>query len=228
MSGRILIVEDEPAIGRAVGYALEKQAFDVEHVGDGESGLEAARQGFDLVILDLMLPKMSGTDVLQKLRATSAIPILVLTARDSELDCVLGLELGADDYVTKPFSMAELVSRVRALLRRRELDRLDGQGTVREVGLVRLDLASHQVFVDERPVYLTTSQFRLLALLAETPGHVVSRRDILQRLWDSDYIGDEHVCDVHISNLRQKIERNPSRPQRIVTVRGAGYKLVAG
>ncbi len=228
MSSRILIVEDEPTIGRAVGYALEKEAFDVEHVGDGESALEVARSGFDLVILDLMLPKLSGTDVLQKLRAASAVPILVLTARDSELDCVLGLELGADDYVTKPFSMAELVSRVRALLRRRELDRADGLGPVLEVGGVRLDLALHQVFVEERPVYLTTSQFRLLALLAEKAGKVVSRREILRRLWDSDYIGDEHVCDVHISNLRQKIEHDPSRPRRILTVRGAGYKLVAG
>ena len=139
---------------------------------------------------------------------------------------MLGLELGADDYMTKPFSMMELISRVRAILRRRELDRV-GAGSVCQVGGVRIDLTVHEVVVDDRTVYLTPSQFKLLALLARVPGRVVSRRELMQHLWDSSHVGDEHACDVHISNLRYKIESDPRRPRRIVTVRGAGYKLVA-
>ena len=225
MSGRILIVEDEPAIRRAVSYALRQEGFDVDTTADGEAALAAAVTGVDLVILDLMLPSGPGTDILRSLRASSAVPIIVLTAKDTELDRVLGLELGADDYITKPFSMAELVSRVRAILRRRELDRV-GSSAVREVGRVTIDLNLHQVVVDQRAVYLTPSQFKLLALLAQEPGRVVSRREIMQHLWASSHVGDEHACDVHISNLRHKIENDPTRPQRIVTVRGVGYKIV--
>ena len=225
MSGRILIVEDEPAIRRAVSYALRQEGFDVDTTADGEAALAAAATGVDLVILDLMLPSGPGTDILRSLRASSAVPIIVLTAKDTELDRVLGLELGADDYITKPFSMAELVSRVRAILRRRELDRV-GSSAVREVGRVTIDLNLHQVVVDQRAVYLTPSQFKLLALLAQEPGRVVSRREIMQHLWASSHVGDEHACDVHISNLRHKIENDPTRPQRIVTVRGVGYKIV--
>ncbi len=169
---------------------------------------------------------MSGTEVLRRLRAAGPVPIIVLTALGTESDRVLGLELGADDYVTKPFSMAELMSRVRAILRRCELDALRGD-PVRVVGGLRIDFGRHQVFVDDRSVYLTASQFKVLALLAEEPGDVVTRQAIMQRLWDSQYVGDEHVCDVHVSNLRHKIERDPSQPQRIVTIRGVGYKLVA-
>ena len=225
MSTRVLLVEDEPAIRRSVSYALRGEGFDVETVADGESAVETGA-GFDVVILDLMLPRMPGTEVLRQLRAVSPVPIIVLTARDSELDRVLGLELGADDYVTKPFSLAELASRVRAILRRRELDRV-GTGSVREVGGLRIDLVSHEVLVDDRSVYLTPSQFKVLALLAQVPGRVVARREIMQHLWDSSHVGDEHACDVHVSNLRHKIEGERSRPRRIVTVRGAGYKLVA-
>jgi len=199
----------------------------VEGLEDGEAALEAESEAFDAVILDLMLPKVAGTEVLRQLRSESAVPIIILTARDTEVDRVLGLELGADDYVTKPFSMAELVARVRALLRRRELDRAAGGVPIREVGSVRIDLGQHQVYVEGRSVYLTASQFKLLALLAETPGRVVTRPDIVRRLWESDHLGDDHLCDVHVSNLRQKIEHDPRCPKRIVTVRGVGYKLVA-
>ena len=227
MSARVLLVEDEPAIRRSVSYALRQEGFDVELASDGETAAETGT-GFDVVILDLMLPRMPGTEVLRRLRSVSAVPIIVLTARDSELDRVLGLELGADDYVTKPFSLAELASRVRAILRRRELDRLEGAGVAREVGGVRIDIALHEVLVDGRTIYLTPSQFKLLALLTEHPGEVVSRREIMRRLWDSDHMGDEHLCEVHVSNLRHKIERDPTNPRRILTVRGAGYKLIAG
>ncbi len=226
MNNRILIVEDEPAIRRAVSYALRQEGFDVDTMADGEAVLAAAGNGVDLVILDLMLPSGPGTDILRSLRSSSAVPIIVLTAKDTELDRVLGLELGADDYITKPFSMAELVSRVRAILRRRELDRV-GSSAVRQVGRVRIDLNLHQVVVDQRAVYLTPSQFKLLALLAQEPGRIVSRREIMQHLWSSSHVGDEHACDVHISNLRHKIETDPTRPERIVTVRGVGYTLVA-
>jgi two-component system response regulator RegX3 len=226
MSPRVLVVEDEPTIRHAVGYALRHDGFDVEEVDDGWSALEADADTFDIVILDLGLPKVSGTEVLRRLRADGPVPIIVLTALTTESDRVLGLELGADDYVTKPFSMAELMSRVRALLRRRQLDS-GGHDAVRVVGGLRIDLGRHQVFVDDHSVYLTASQFKVLALLAEEPGDVVTRQAIMQRLWESDFVGDEHVCDVHVSNLRHKVERDPSHPRRIVTIRGVGYKLVA-
>jgi two-component system, OmpR family, response regulator RegX3 len=171
------------------------------------------------------MPRLSGLDVCRKLRAES-VPIVMLTAKDAEVDRVLGLELGADDYVTKPFSTAELVSRLRAILRRRDLDRAAGAGAVREVGGLRLDLARHEVTVEGRPVRLTRSEFKVLALLAEEPERVVTRRQVMQHLWESDYVGDEHACDVHVSNLRRKIEGDPAHPERLVTVRGVGYKLV--
>ncbi len=224
---RVLVVEDEPTIRRAVGYALRRDGFDVEESGDGGQALALAEQehGFDVVILDLGLPTVSGTEVLRRLRAAGAVPIIVLTAHGAESDRVLGLELGADDYVTKPFSMAELMSRVRAILRRCELEAMRSE-PIRTIGGVQIDLGRHQVRVDGRAVYLTASQFKLLALLAEHPGEVVSRQAIMRRLWDSDYAGGEHVCDVHVSNLRHKIERDPSRPERIMTLRGVGYILI--
>jgi two-component system response regulator RegX3 len=224
---RILVVDDEPAIVDAVSYALKSEGFDVESRRDGEDALEAALQNrFDLLILDLRLPGLSGIEVCRRLRAASQIPILILSARDAEVDRVLGLEAGADDYVTKPFSLAELVSRVRAIFRRRNLDRSSGQA-VRTIGGIRLDLFSHQVVVDERVIDLTPSEFRLLALFAGEPGRVFGRREIMQHLWDSSYVGDERACDVHVSNLRRKIERDPAHPTRVVTVRGAGYRLDA-
>jgi two-component system, OmpR family, response regulator RegX3 len=227
MSGRILMVDDEPAIVDAVAYALEGEGYDVESRADGEEALAAALEGaFDLVILDLMLPRLSGTEVCRRLRVESDIPILMLTAKDAEVDRVLGLEAGADDYVTKPFSIAELVSRVRAILRRRELDRAGRGYSFRRVGALSLDLARHKVALEGREVQLTPSEFRLLALLAEEPERVYSRREIMQHLWESTYVGDERACDIHVSNLRRKLEPKPDEPQRILTVRGIGYKLV--
>jgi two-component system response regulator RegX3 len=224
---RILVVDDEPAIRDAVGYALRTEGFDVDMVADGEEALEAALGvPYDVVILDLMLPRMSGTEVCRRVRAESAVPIIMLTARGAELDRVLGLEVGADDYVTKPFSMAELVGRIRALLRRLELDRSSPGGTLR-VGTLELDPMRHQASVAGEPKRLTPSEFKLLLFLAMEPERVFSRREIMQHLWDSDYVGDQRACDIHISNLRQKLEEDPANPERIVTVRGIGYKLAA-
>ena len=227
MTARILVVDDDPGIVDVVTYALRRDGFDVDAVGDGESALASVRsRSYDVVVLDVMLPGTSGMDVCRSLRAEGPIPIVMLTAKDAEVDRVLGLELGADDYVTKPFSVAELVSRVRALLRRRELDREHGAAPVRQVGGVRIDLGRHQVVADGKPVALTPSEFKLLALLAREPERVFTRRQIMEHLWDSPYIGDDHACEVHVSNLRRKLEPDPAHPQRIATVRGIGYKLV--
>ncbi len=171
-----------------------------------------------------MLPRMSGTEVCRRLRAESAVPIIMLTAKGAELDRVLGLEIGADDYVTKPFSMAELIGRIRAILRRRDLDR-SGATSVMRVGGLELDPIRHEAKVDGELRRLTPSEFKLLLLLAEDPERVFSRREIMQHLWDSSYVGDQRACDIHISNLRQKIEPDPANPARVVTVRGVGYKL---
>jgi two-component system response regulator RegX3 len=227
VSHRILLADDEPAILDAVSYALKREGFEVEIARDGEQALAAARSDrYDIAVLDIMMPRLSGTDVCRTLRAESDIPIVLLTAKDAELDRVLGLELGADDYVTKPFSMAELVSRIRAILRRREMDRAAGPAPTVRVGGVEIDLARHQVRVDGRPVDLTPSEFKLLTMLAEQPERVFTRRQIMENLWQSTYVGDERASDVHISNLRRKIEADPAHPTRILTVRGIGYKLV--
>jgi two-component system response regulator RegX3 len=227
MNERILVVEDTPAILDAVTDALAAEGFMVQGISDGTAALEAAEaEPFDLVILDLMLPGLSGTEICRRLRAESPVPIIMLTARDAEADRVLGLEIGADDYITKPFSEVELLSRVRAILRRRELDRL-GDSTVRRLGGLSLDVVKHEVVADGQPVALTPSEYKLLALLAEEPGRVVTRREIMQHLWQSTYVGDERASDAHVSTLRRKIERDPSHPERIVTVPGFGYKLVS-
>jgi two-component system response regulator RegX3 len=222
---RILVVDDEAAIRDAVSYALRSEGFEVEVASDGEAALEAALGAqHDVVVLDLMLPGMSGMEACRRIRAESAVPIIMLTARGAELDRVLGLEVGADDYVTKPFSMAELIGRIRAILRRRELDR-SGRTAKLQVGSLELDPMRHEARVDGHPTRLTPSEFKLVLLLAEQPERVFSRREIMQHLWDSDYVGDQRACDIHISNLRQKLERDPGRPERIITVRGVGYKL---
>ena len=226
MSERILVVDDEPAIADAVAYALRSEGFEIETAADGEAALAAvAADPYDVMILDLMLPRLSGVEVCRRVRATSAIPIIMLTARDAEVERVVGLEAGADDYVTKPFSMAELVSRVRAILRRRELDR-GWAGRIR-VGGLELDVGRHAAHVDGNPVALTPSEFKLLAFLAEQPERVFTRRELMQHLWESSYVGDQRACDIHVSNLRRKIETDPAKPERLVTVRGVGYKLVA-
>jgi len=227
-AARILVADDEPDILAPLEYALGAEGWEVETVGDGEAALaRALGESFDLVILDVMMPGLSGTEVCRRLRAESGVPILMLTARDAEVDRVLGLELGADDYVTKPFSVAELVSRVRAILRRRELDRRGDSTGVVEIGGIRLDLVRHRVVVDGRTLDLTPSEFRILALLASEPERVFTRRQIMEHLWESPYVGDERACDVHVSNLRRKVERDPANPERIVTVREVGYRLAS-
>jgi DNA-binding response OmpR family regulator len=204
-----------------VAYALRGEGFDVETVADGESALDAARaDGFDVLVLDLILPGVSGVEVCRRLRAESPIPIVMLTARTAEVDRVLGLEAGADDYVVKPFSMPELISRVRAVLRRRALDLAEPARL--SVGALVLDLARHTASVAGKPVRLTPSEFKLVALLARHPERVFSRRELMQHLWDSSYVGDQRAGDAHIVNLRRKLGR-----ERLVTVRGVGYKLAA-
>lgn len=229
-SARVLVVDDDPGIVDVVSYALRTDGFEVDSVQSGEEALRAADEAdYDLIVLDLMLPGLSGTEVCRRLRENEhTVPIVMLTAKDAELDRVLGLELGADDYVVKPFSLRELVSRVRAIFRRQELERQSREGPVRSVGEVEIDLARHEVRVEGRAVRLTPSEFKVLALLAAKPDRVFSRREILQNLWSSTYVGDEHACDVHLSNLRRKIEQDPERPRYLVTVRGAGYKLTSG
>jgi two-component system response regulator RegX3 len=223
----VLVVDDDPGVLDVVAFTLRREGFDVDEERDGPRALAAARsREYDIVILDVMLPELSGTEVCRALRAESDVPIVMLTARDAELDRVLGLDVGADDYVTKPFSSAELLSRVRAILRRRELDRANGGAAMRRLGGLHIDLVRHEVTVDGDPVRLTLSEFKVLSLLAERPERIVSRRELMQHLWASEHVGDEHACEVHISNLRRKIEADPTRPQRLVTVRGAGYKLI--
>jgi two-component system response regulator RegX3 len=223
---RVLVVDDEPAITDAVAYALQSEGFEVDVRDDGEQAIEAARNGtYDVILLDVLLPQLSGFEVCRRIRSESDVPILLLTARDAEVDRVLGLEIGADDYITKPFSMLELVGRIRAILRRRQLDAAQDRPTEYQVGNLRVDLVRHLVTVDGERVRLTPSEYKILALLAAKPGRVFSRREIMQHLWDSSYVGDERACDIHLSNLRRKIERDAAAPERVVTVRGAGYKL---
>jgi DNA-binding response OmpR family regulator len=225
---RILLADDEADIVTPVSYALRADGFEVDAVTDGEQALEAARAGdYDLVVLDVMMPKLQGTEVCRQLRAESIVPIIMLTAKDAEIDRVLGLELGADDYITKPFSTRELSSRIRAVLRRRDLERSATAGSVLHAGDIAIDLEAHRATVAGRDVRLTPSEFRVLALLAREPNRVFSRWQIMEHLWEATYVGTARAADVHISNLRRKIEDDPSRPTRIVTVREAGYKLVS-
>ena len=223
VGGRILVVEDETPIAEAVGYALRDAGYDVDLVGDGDEGLAAARERpFDLMVLDLMLPGLPGLDVCRAVRAESDLPIVMLTARDGEVDRVLGLEIGADDYVTKPFSVAELVSRVRSLLRRRDLDR---GHVVQRVGDLSIDVSRHAAMIGDTPLQLTRSEFRVVTLLASEPGRVFTREELVAHLWEGDFIGDRRAIDVHMSNLRRKLEDDPRNPKRLQTVRGVGYRL---
>ena len=227
-AGKILIADDEPSVRDSVGYALHQEGFDVTPAVDGTEA-EAKLAGdfdYDLLILDIMMPGKSGLDICREVRSRSAVPIIILTAKDAEVDKVVGLEVGADDYVTKPFSVREILGRVRAQLRRRELDRSPSPEAQRIVaGPVTIDLARHVVTVRERTVSLTRSEFLLLRLLAAKPGDVFSRSKIMEELWQTEFDGDERACDVHISNLRQKVEIDPQRPELVLTVRGIGYKF---
>jgi len=227
MSPRILIADDERDIVDALAYALSAEGYEVDIVGDGETALEAAeRETYDMIVLDITMPRLSGTEVCRRIRMKSIVPIMMLTARDTELDLVLGLEIGADDYVTKPFSIAEFVGRVHAILRRRDFERTAVSNAVREIGGLRIDLARHRVEIEGVPVQLTRSELKLLVFLAERPEQVYSRAQVMEHLWDTLYVGDARACDVHVHNLRQKIETDPSHPTRLVTVRDVGYKLV--
>ena len=220
---RILIIEDEESYRDALTFMLEKEGFDVVAVEDGAAGLEEFdKQGADLVLLDLMMPGMPGLEVCRQLRTRSNVAIMMVTARDSEVDKVVGLELGADDYVTKPFSHRELVARVRAVLRRGQDQELIPD--VVEVGGIRIDVERHQVYVDGEEVRFALREFDLLELLLRNPGRVLTRGQLIDRIWGSDYVGDTKTLDVHIKRLRTKIEKDPSRPERLVTVRGLGYK----
>jgi len=227
---RVLVVDDEPSVRESVGYALEQEGFDVTLATDGEDAeSKLDDEVFDLLIIDIMMPGKSGLDVCREVRARSPVPIILLTAKDAEVDKVVGLEVGADDYVTKPFSVRELLGRVRAQLRRRELDRSAGaEGSIIEAGPVSIDLARHLVTVRSEPVNLTRSEFQVLRLLAENPGQVFSRQDIMEELWQTEFRGDVRACDVHVSNLRQKVERDPQNPELVLTVRRVGYRFAEG
>jgi two-component system response regulator RegX3 len=220
----VLFADDEPAIRDAVGYALRVEGVKVRTYETGSGALDAARDRvFDLVILDVILPDISGLEVCRRLRATSRVPIMLLTARDTEADLVLGFEAGADDYVRKPFSMTELTLRVRAMLRRQELDRSATERVV-TVGDLRIDLARHEVHINGEHLRLTPTEIRLLTLLA-SEDRAFSRREILEHVWETVFVPDERTCDVHIANLRHKVEDDPTRPARVLTVRGVGYRL---
>ena len=220
----VLIVEDEQSYRDGLSYLLTREGFEVRTAADGAAGLEAfERYGADLVLLDLMMPGLSGTEVCRRLRRRSAVPIIMVTARDDEIDKVVGLELGADDYITKPFGARELVARVRAALRRGSdadapLDLLEASG-------VRLDVDSHQVWVDGRPVALALKEFELLEVLLRNAGRVLTRGQLIDRVWGADYVGDTKTLDVHVKRLRAKIEPDPARPVRLSTIRGLGYRL---
>ncbi len=225
---RILVVEDEESISDPLSYLLEREGYEVEVAGDGRAGLAAFdRSGADLVLLDLMLPGVPGTDVCRALRTRSSVPVIMLTAKDSEVDKVVGLELGADDYVTKPYSSRELLARVRAVLRRGGDPEVDDIGVV-EVGPVRMDVERHTVSVRGALVRLPLKEFELLELLMRNAGRVLTRGQLIDRIWGSDYIGDTKTLDVHVKRLRAKVEEDPSDPRVLVTVRGLGYKLDVG
>ncbi len=221
---RVLVVEDEESFSEALSYMLRKEGFEVAVAPTGPAALEEFdRSGADLVLLDLMLPGLSGTEVCRALRAKSNVPVIMLTAKDSEVDKVVGLELGADDYVTKPFSSRELVARIRAVLRRGyETDELL-PGAI-EVGPVRMDVERHVVAVDGRSVPMPLKEFDLLELLLRNAGRVLTRMQLIDRVWGSDYVGDTKTLDVHIKRLRAKVEPDPANPRYLVTVRGLGYK----
>jgi two-component system response regulator RegX3 len=222
---RILVVEDEESFRDALSYMLTKEGFEVELADSGPAALELFdRHGADLVLLDLMLPGLSGTEVCRALRARSSVPVIMLTAKDSEVDKVVGLELGADDYVTKPYSTRELVARIRAVLRRRGEPEDLVPATI-EAGPVRMDVERHVVSVDGAQVPFPLKEFELLEMLLRNAGRVLTRGQLIDRVWGSDYVGDTKTLDVHVKRLRAKLEPDPSDPRYFVTVRGLGYKL---
>ncbi|GAB2521602.1 MULTISPECIES: response regulator transcription factor [Nocardiopsis] len=222
---RVLVVEDEESYSDALSYMLRKEGFEVAVAPTGTVALETFdRTGADLVLLDLMLPGLSGTEVCRTLRQKSNVPVIMLTAKDSEIDKVVGLELGADDYVTKPFSSRELVARIRAVLRRRGEDEVVLPAAL-EAGPVRMDVERHVVTVRGDHVQLPLKEFELLEVLLRNAGRVLTRMQLIDRVWGADYVGDTKTLDVHVKRLRAKIEEDPGTPRYIVTVRGLGYKF---
>jgi two-component system, OmpR family, response regulator RegX3 len=224
---RILLVEDEIALSDPLSYLLGREGYEVEVAADGPTAIAAFdRAGADLVLLDLMLPGLPGTEVCREIRTRSTVPIIMLTAKDSEIDIVVGLELGADDYITKPYSTRELLARIRAVLRRR-IEVEDFDEAILEGGRVRMDVDRHTVEVDGSSVPMPLKEFELLELLMRNPGRVLTRGQLIDRVWGSDYFGDTKTLDVHIKRIRSKIEVHPSEPVQLVTVRGLGYRFEA-
>src|SRR5438270_6742033 len=224
----VLIVEDEESLADPLAFLLRKEGFEATVVTDGQAALaEFERAGADIVLLDLMLPGISGTDVCKQLRARSSVPVIMVTARDSEIDKVVGLELGADDYVTKPYSARELIARIRAVLRRGGEPGADPelQPQVLAAGPVRMDVERHVVTVSGGEVPLPLKEFDLLEYLLRNVGRVLTRGQLIDRVWGADYVGDTKTLDVHVKRLRSKIEPDPSAPRHLVTVRGLGYKF---
>jgi two-component system response regulator RegX3 len=223
---RVLVVEDEESFSDALSYVLRKEGFGVAVASTGPAALmEFDRNGADIVLLDLMLPEMSGTEVCRELRQKSHVPIIMVTARDSEIDKVVGLEIGADDYVTKPFSPRELVARIRAVLRRNASEPDEAATPTLTAGPVRMDVDRHVVTVSGHTVALPLKEFELLELLLRNAGRVLTRGQLIDRVWGADYVGDTKTLDVHVKRLRTKIEPKPSSPRHIITVRGLGYKF---
>ncbi|MEV8253289.1 response regulator transcription factor [Rhodoglobus sp. NPDC076762] len=222
---RILIVEDEASLSEPLAFLLEREGYETTIAEDGLAGLaEFDRNGADLILLDLMLPGLAGTEVCREVRTRSNVPIIMLTAKDSEVDIVVGLELGADDYVTKPYSTRELLARIRAVMRRRAED-VEETDSVLEAGGVRMDVERHTVSVDGADVTMPLKEFELLELLLRNGGRVLTRGQLIDRVWGADYFGDTKTLDVHIKRIRTKIEKIPSQPKLLVTVRGLGYRF---
>lgn len=228
MAKRILIIDDEPMILESVGYNLKQEGFEVITANNGETGLKLAQAApVDLILLDLMLPGMNGMEICRILRQASDVPIIMLTAKEGEIDRVLGLELGADDYVTKPFSMRELMARVRTVLKRTGTaggNQEQPKQTV--IDDIKIDWAGHEVTVKGAPVSLSSKEFELLKILVNHSGQVLTREQLLNLVWGDDFYGDDRTVDVHIRWLREKLEENPGEPRYIVTVRGTGYKFI--
>ena len=222
---KILVVEDEASFSEALSYVLTKEGFEVVVADTGDGAITAFdKGGADLVLLDLMLPGLSGTEVCKQLRSRSTVPIIMLTAKDTEVDKVVGLELGADDYVTKPYSKAELIARIRAVLRRQGDNTESDQGVI-TAGPVRIDVERHQVNINDELISLPLKEFELLEFLVRNSGRVLTRAQLIDRVWGSDYFGDTKTLDVHVKRLRAKIESDPANPVYIQTIRGLGYKF---
>jgi two-component system response regulator RegX3 len=223
---KILIVEDEASFSEALAFLLGKEGFVVDTASTGTEALEKfSRNEFDLILLDLMLPEISGIEVCRTIRTQSQVPIIMLTAKDTEIDKVVGLELGADDYVTKPYSRSELVARIRAVLRRGNGVVSEAETGVLSVANIRMDIDRHQVSVEGKPIALPLKEFELLEFLMRNAGRVLTRNQLIDRVWGSDYVGDTKTLDVHIKRLRAKVEKDPANPTLIQTVRGLGYKI---